>query len=86
MAEGVLLFLHSLGQMQQGRAKPLPLEICSNHYCHYSHIYKSLKAEVWSDLLKGCCPLGMKLKSKPIPLYSDFSLGPLGCPEIRNGV
>ena len=52
MAEGVLYFLHSLGQMQQRRAKPLPLEICGNHYCRYSHIYKLLKAEVWSNLLK----------------------------------
>lgn len=44
MAEGVLHFLHSLGQVQQRRAKPLPPEICSNHYCRYSH--KSLKEEV----------------------------------------
>lgn len=37
MAEGVLHFLHSLGQVQQRRGKPLPPEICSNHYCRYSH-------------------------------------------------
>ena len=79
MAEGMLLFQHYLGQVQQRRAKPLPREICSNRHCRYSHICRSLKAAVWSDLLKGCCPLGVKLKSKPIPLCPDFSLrGPWG--------